>query len=106
MHHEGSWPREADQAGIDLVPPELLDAFTGFCFLTHGDPDIGIKQVRTVSSGLEIFGARDSSAGAKQQFRCRLESPRGGDPKLKSKPGSGKDPRIDHVTCAISDKSH
>ena len=49
----------------------------GFGFLAHGNPDIGVKQVRALGGGLDVLGDDDFSAGARAEFPGRADNPLG-----------------------------
>ena len=64
MHDERAGFGELHEFGIDLVTAQHADALSRLGFLAHGDPNVGVEQIRSSGSTFQIFRANDVAAGA------------------------------------------
>ena len=74
MHDEGVFVGAGDEGFVDLVAGEIRDALLGFGFHAHGDPDIGVQNIRALGGSVGIFGDDDVAAGASDELDgCSVE---------------------------------
>ena len=64
MHHQRIRLGQLHELLVDLITAQHFQTLGGFSLPAHRNPDVGVKQVRAVRGGLQIFGANNFSAGA------------------------------------------
>ena len=93
VHDEDVFAGAGDEVGVDLVGLEVGDAFSGFIFLAHADPDVGVEDVGVFDGfdGVRFDGDVAAFEFA-EEFGGRLVAFGGADDELEAEFFSGPHP--------------
>jgi len=93
VHDEDVFAGAGDEGGVDLVGLEVGDAFSGFIFLAHADPDVGVEDVG-VFDGFDGIGFDGDVAAFEfaEEFGGRLVAFGGADDELEAEFFGGPHP--------------
>ena len=104
VHDESVGLGELHEGLVDLITLQDFEARSGFGFLAHRNPHVGVKHIRAFGGGFQVFGADDVATSALQDSGLGLEFFWRGDAEFKAEFGRGKNPRDRHVARAVADE--
>ena len=104
MHHQRPGLGEREDLTTDVVGAELSEPVSGFVFLAHAHPHIGVEHVSSRHGAPEILHHRDARSGFGDQRRGRLKRRRRGDAELEIQLRRGPQPRDRHIACTIANE--